>query len=272
MLSILKITGSFFAGLFIKNYLIFQITKRSFKYSRAANEQKSPPSQQQQQQKQEQPKTAQHHGHSHEESHHGHSHQDHGHGHKKEDKTKKVAPPQSKSSIALYATLSTLLISIAPFFILFFIPLNNNSFENQSLLKVLLAFASGSLLGDAFLHLIPHALNPHDHSSEHSHSHETDHPHDHSAQTSVGLWILAGIMAFLLVEKVVRNLNGESHTHSHGTPAPAPSKAVEETTAASESKTKRKDATKVTDDVKTDHSEEKEAKEKKSEEKHKKGI
>jgi zinc transporter 7 len=40
--------------------------------------------------------------------------------------------------------------------------------------------------GDAFLHLIPHALNPHDHhSDEHSHSHEGD-IHDHSAQTAVG--------------------------------------------------------------------------------------
>ncbi len=178
--------------------------------------------------------------------------------------------PQSKSTIALYAILSTLLISIAPFFILFFIPLNNNSFENQSLLKVLLAFASGSLLGDAFLHLIPHALNPHDHSSgEHSHSHETSHGHDHSAQTSVGLWILAGIMAFLLVEKVVRNLNGESHTHSHGTPSAAPVKATDESTA-SESKTKRKDATKTTDEAKKDPTEEKE-KDKKIVEKPKNG-
>ena len=150
-------------------------------------------------------------------------------------------------TIALHATLSTLLISIAPFFILFFIPLNNNSFENQSLLKVLLAFASGSLLGDAFLHLIPHALSPHDHTGDehHAHSHESEHGHDHSAQTKVGLWILAGIMAFLLVEKVVRNLNGESHTHSHGTPAVA-SKPTEETKKEEiETKPKRKDATKT---------------------------
>ena len=118
----------------------------------------------------------------------------------------------------MHDTLSTLLISIAPFIILFFIPLNNNSVENQSLLKVLLGFASGSLLGDAFLHLIPHALNPHDHNDEyhsHSHSHGIE-QHDHSKQAVVGLWVLAGIMVFLLVEKLVRNFNSNhSHTHSH---------------------------------------------------------
>jgi len=50
-------------------------------------------------------------------------------------------------TIVMNACLSTLLISLAPFVILFFIPLNNNGIENQSLLKVLLGFASGSLLG-----------------------------------------------------------------------------------------------------------------------------
>ncbi|CAG14589.1 unnamed protein product, partial [Tetraodon nigroviridis] len=53
---------------------------------------------------------------------------------------------------------STLLISAAPFLILFLIPVQSNSDQHQNLLKVLLSFASGGLLGDAFLHLIPHAL------------------------------------------------------------------------------------------------------------------
>ncbi len=141
----------------------------------------------------------------------------------------------------MHASLSTLLISIAPFLILFFIPLNNNKVENQSLLKVLLGFASGSLLGDAFLHLIPHALNPHDHSGgdDHSHAHSHQHGHDHSGQTIVGLWVLAGILAFLLVEKVVRNLNGEGHVHSHSH-THSDSKKTDGDEVAS---TKRKDAT-----------------------------
>jgi zinc transporter 7 len=150
------------------------------------------------------------------------------------------------------------LISIAPFFILFFIPLNNNSFENQSLLKVLLAFASGSLLGDAFLHLIPHALSPHDHHSEegshaHAHSH-SDAGHDHSAQTSVGLWILAGIMAFLLVEKAVRNIKGDGHTHSHSHSHSESEKKEKKESEEEKSspKPKRKDATKEKEEEKKD--------------------
>lgn len=58
----------------------------------------------------------------------------------------------------LQAIGATLLISAAPFFILFLIPVQSNSDKHQNLLKVLLSFASGGLLGDAFLHLIPHAL------------------------------------------------------------------------------------------------------------------
>ena len=63
----------------------------------------------------------------------------------------------NSSSVWFNAIMATLLISAAPFFILFFIPLDNSQ-EKQWLLKILLAFASGGLLGDAFLHLIPHAI------------------------------------------------------------------------------------------------------------------
>lgn len=110
---------------------------------------------------------------------------------------------------------STLLISAAPFFILFLVPLQNAD-QQQPLMKVLLAFASGGLLGDAFLHLIPHATTAvgggHSHSHSHSHDHEDgEHAHD----MSVGLWVLAGIVAFLMVEKSVRIIKG-GHGHSHG--------------------------------------------------------
>lgn len=112
----------------------------------------------------------------------------------------------------LHAMGSTLLISAAPFFILFFVPLDNTE-QKQPLLKILLAFASGGLLGDAFLHLIPHATvseSPHSHSHSHSHGEEEHHAHD----MSVGLWVLAGIVTFLMVEKMVRILKG-GHGHSH---------------------------------------------------------
>jgi zinc transporter 7 len=113
---------------------------------------------------------------------------------------------------------STLLISVAPFFILFLVPLDNTK-EKEPLLKILLSFASGSLLGDAFLHLIPHALiahsersHPHTHTHTHSHLHGEDGSHGHDMV--VGFWVLFGIIVFLRVEKFVRLVKG-GHGHSH---------------------------------------------------------
>ena len=135
--------------------------------------------------------------------------------------TKWFTEPEDPWRLWLAALLSTALISAAPFFILFLIPLDNAQ-EHESFLKILLSFASGGLLGDAFLHLIPHALAHHAHTEEgHSHVHEhhdhhgEGHVHDHTQEMVVGLWVLAGIVAFLLVEKLVRVMKGEGHTHGH---------------------------------------------------------
>ena len=199
------------------------------------------------------------HGHSHEHHHHGHSHHEpnhdhhhhhlHGHSHDFEDEhidehparkyqrsannPNPSSPSPAKKPVTtqaangkwtkwLHAIGATLLISAAPFFILFFIPLQSNTADQQPLLKVLLAFASGGLLGDAFLHLIPHAISPHSHHGDHEHSHSHSHGshesgHDHSSEMAVGLWVLAGLIAFLMVEKFVRLVKG-GHGHSHGAP------------------------------------------------------
>ena len=194
------------------------------------------------------------HGHGDHHSHHHHDHHHHGHSHDFDDEhihehpakkyqrsantpstsasstkppaTQSRAPPDGKWTKWLQAIAATLLISAAPFFILFFIPLQSNAADQQPLLKVLLAFASGGLLGDAFLHLIPHAISPHSHhgedSHDHSHSHSHSHSshegsHDHSSEMIVGLWVLAGLIAFLMVEKFVRLVKG-GHGHSHGAP------------------------------------------------------
>ena len=125
---------------------------------------------------------------------------------------------------------STLLISVAPFIILFFIPIDSSP-ERQPLLKVLLSFASGGLLGDAFLHLIPHALmaqsggeDSHSHSHGHSHGEGGHHGHD----MSVGIWVLSGIIAFLVVEKFIRIVKGShGHSHSHAAPKKDDGKAKE---------------------------------------------
>ncbi|XP_078422913.1 zinc transporter Slc39a7 [Cetorhinus maximus] len=216
-----------------------------------------------------------HHGHSHD--HHGHSHGHHGHAHEhvddltghsyphdqhahsqqhlKEHEGKSrwmqaAAPevPGGRTEVSNPVELwsqaigATVLISAAPFFILFFIPVESNTSKHKCLLKVLLSFASGGLLGDAFLHLIPHALEPHSHSEapepshshsgnpdiNHDHSHEA-HGHDHSHVMSVGLWVLAGIIAFLVVEKFVRHVKGgHSHGHTHAAAPKAKESSEEE--------------------------------------------
>ncbi|CAB3381320.1 Hypothetical predicted protein [Cloeon dipterum] len=182
-----------------------------------------------------------HHGHSHGAGgHHGHSHGDaghheheqehdhgHSHGHHAEEKEQGTRPPRD-AQVWLEAIGATVLISAAPFFILFLVPLDNSK-EREPLLKVLLAFASGGLLGDAFLHLIPHALMAQSetegvasHSHSHSHSHGGEGESDiHGHDMSVGLWVLFGIITFLMVEKLVRLLkDDDDHGHSHGPKRP----------------------------------------------------
>ncbi|KAF7644331.1 hypothetical protein LDENG_00224040, partial [Lucifuga dentata] len=202
------------------------------------------------------PHEEENHGHAHSHNHgHAHSH-DHGHGHthhedvvrvhKEEsshahrgERVKREAEGEKRDMVELWmqAVGATLLISAAPFLILFLIPVQSNSDQHQNLLKVLLSFASGGLLGDAFLHLIPHALEPHSHhgDEDHGHSHDSEESHDHGHahgaahdhMMSVGLWVLGGIIAFLVVEKFVRLLKG-GHGHSHGhTHSHAASKAKE---------------------------------------------
>ncbi|CAG4944519.1 unnamed protein product [Colias eurytheme] len=145
---------------------------------------------------------------------HAHSHEPPSFKYSKNANEKDI-PGEAVSNYDLYvkALGSTVFISIVPFFILFFIPIDG-TVEKQPLLKILLSFASGGLLGDAFLHLIPHALisSNGDVGHSHSHSHDNHEPHD----LTVGLGVLGGIIAFLVVEKSVRLFSG-GHGHSHGT-------------------------------------------------------
>lgn len=182
-------------------------------------------------------------GHGHAHDGHGHGHDcggDHGHSHNGMD----VQPPtksterwqgkaqyhaeetlEDKIDLWMKAMFATTLISAAPYFILFFVPVEKNTEETKPLLNILLAFASGGLLGDAFLHLIPHASHSHlpdQNESDHGHSHDShDHAHDdahghsHDADMLIGLYVLGGILAFMCVELFVRHAKG-GHGHTHG--------------------------------------------------------
>ena len=77
----------------------------------------------------------------------------------------------------------------------------------HSMLRVMLGFAVGGLLGDAFLHIIPHV---------HGHEEHTFHE-EHSHDLSFGMSILAGIVSFFVIERLLQALTGDvGGEHSHG--------------------------------------------------------
>uniref|UniRef100_A0A8B9UQL6 Zinc transporter SLC39A7 n=1 Tax=Anas zonorhyncha TaxID=75864 RepID=A0A8B9UQL6_9AVES len=169
------------------------------------------------------------HGHSHEDLYHGHSHAHedlhHGHGHSHEDLHHGHGHAHEDHHHTLGATL---VISAAPYLLLFLIPLESNAPRHQALLRLLLSFAAGGLLGDAFLHLIPHALGERGILGTLG---------DfwgllgtgHDRMLAVGMWVLAGIVAFLVVEKFVRHVKGgHGHGHSHAPKAKDSSSEGEE--------------------------------------------
>jgi len=123
----------------------------------------------------------------------------------------------------------TAMISVLPTVVLFAIPFEKGQQPIPDRLhKALLAFACGGLLGDVFLHTIPHLLGGHhhgehghdhtghDHHDHHDHEHNHDHhdhghDHEHDHGLSVGIHILIGFALFFVFEKLIRS----SHNHTH---------------------------------------------------------
>ncbi len=153
------------------------------------------------------------HAHSHSHSHSSHSHSSSSHSHSHHAHDHKTKPAVAARSVWLHAIGATVVVGCAPVLILLLLPPLTHS--SGGLLKVLLGFAAGGLLGDVFLHLLPHALDPHDHDS-HNHHHAA---HDHSRGIFVGLYVLAGLLVFFAIEKWVRSkaasYGGHAHSHSH---------------------------------------------------------
>lgn len=104
---------------------------------------------------------------------------------------------------------STALISLAPNVLLLLFPKfaagEGHSSKSLSLGQ---ALAAGGLLGDVFLHVVPHSGGSH----------------------SVGLWILLGFSIFLLTDMLMRSMGGgHSHSHSHSHDHGKDEKKCEET-------------------------------------------
>ncbi|CAN4090434.1 unnamed protein product [Withania somnifera] len=153
--------------------------------------------------------------HDHMDEHHhrdGHGH-GHGHGHGVKDLT----------GLGLWVSAMgcSLLVSLASLICLILLPLIFiQGKPSKAVVDSLALFGAGAMLGDAFLHQLPHAFG-----GGHSHSHD-DHLHDQSGLShahsledlSIGLSVLAGIVLFLIVEKLVRyieDFSGGVHGHHH---------------------------------------------------------
>ncbi|CAI0409725.1 unnamed protein product [Linum tenue] len=158
-----------------------------------------------------------------------HAHDEHDHHHDSHSKL---------SGIGLWinALGCSLLVSLASLICLIILPIIFvQGKPSKGVVDSLALFGAGAMLGDAFLHQLPHAFGGQQHSHSHSHHHADDLSHDHSGHEhlhlpssghshsledlSVGLSILAGIVVFLLVEKLVRyvedNSTGDVWGHSH---------------------------------------------------------
>ncbi|TRM64394.1 ZIP zinc transporter-domain-containing protein [Schizophyllum amplum] len=108
--------------------------------------------------------------------------------------------------------LGTFYISSVPNFILAFIPAEIHG----DTLNTMTAFATGGLLSDVFLHLVPHSFMG---------EHQDDGAHfvmvEPKRNILVGLAIFIGFASFFFMEKTLRVLSGgeddgHGHSHAHG--------------------------------------------------------
>ncbi|CCM03098.1 uncharacterized protein FIBRA_05218 [Fibroporia radiculosa] len=109
------------------------------------------------------------------------------------------------------SVLGTFYISSVPNFILAFIPAQ----INPNTLNTMTAFATGGLLSDVFLHLVPHSFMG---------EHQDGGVHfvmvEEKRNIIIGLGIFVGFASFFIMEKTLRVLGGgedgdAGHSHSH---------------------------------------------------------
>ncbi|KAL6188067.1 hypothetical protein ACLB2K_039461 [Fragaria x ananassa] len=153
---------------------------------------------------------------------------DHSHGHEHFG-----ALQLSVTGLWIHSLGCSLLVSMASLICLIILPvIFLQGKPSKAVVDSLALFGAGAMLGDAFLHQLPHAFgggHSHSHDDHVGHDHhdhsEHEHSHAHSLEDlSVGIAVLAGIVLFLLVEKIVRyveehsggtNAWGHGHHHHH---------------------------------------------------------
>ncbi|CAA3023533.1 IAA-alanine resistance 1 [Olea europaea subsp. europaea] len=150
----------------------------------------------------------------------------HNHGYETEHKHGDVVE-LSGLGLWLNAMGCSLLVSLASLICLIILPLLFiQGKPSKAVVDSLALFGAGAMLGDAFLHQLPHAFGG-EHSHSHDHHDDNGHGHTHVGEShshslkdlSVGFSVLAGIVLFLLVEKLVRYVEEFSegvNAWSHG--------------------------------------------------------
>ncbi|XP_031638568.1 zinc transporter ZIP10 isoform X2 [Contarinia nasturtii] len=117
------------------------------------------------------------------------------------------------------AVVSITIISLCGLIGIAMVPLTRFSAYHE-ILRFMIAIAIGTLVGDALMHLIPHALMPHKHSASESHEHADRHEHVDVDETEAvwlcGFVFLTALLMYF-IESLLPLLSGNAgHGHSHG--------------------------------------------------------
>ena len=124
------------------------------------------------------------------------------------------------------ALLATTAISVVPNVLLYLIPvdvLSQNTFNGINAKKIMLAFACGGLLGDVFLHTLPHLLGVHHHEDlgHHHGGGVMDRLLGHLLEDEekkpllVASNLLLGFLGFFVLERVMTSHDFGGHVHDH---------------------------------------------------------
>ncbi|XP_051884945.1 zinc transporter ZIP13-like [Pristis pectinata] len=110
--------------------------------------------------------------------------------------------------------IGSVMVGLSGVFPLLVIPIEAGaalkSKDGSQRLKRLLSFAIGGLLGDVFLHLLPEAW-------AYTCNGSPDGGHSREQQRKLGIWVIIGLLAFFVLEKMFPDKN-EEETEHHKTP------------------------------------------------------
>ncbi|KAL2709953.1 Zinc transporter YKE4 [Kluyveromyces marxianus] len=136
-----------------------------------------------------------HHSHSHGNNGHFHSHE-HGHGHFHNQYTQLVQAAFPFGA-RYNSVLASVYLGLLPCLLVMVLP----GFQRGGtrMVRTMVPFAMGGILGDVLLHVVPELYG-----------------HGEESDLRVGYGIFGGIVAFMAMDKMMRVLGGHSHGHGHG--------------------------------------------------------